>query len=149
MGDLVYLADYQAARITDAEIEARLTAVLARQSVARRAASAAVVTQTLPLLTATVADMKARDLELMLISEARAAGDGRGRRLREALRLTQDEVARAISSPRYSVSRSAVAMYESDTRKPRGRRALEYGKLLRMLEEQIGSAADAEREPAG
>jgi DNA-binding transcriptional regulator YiaG len=80
----------------------------------------------------------ARDLDrLALISEARAAGEtGRGRALRRASRLTQDEVAAAITTRRHPVTRSVVAMWEGCRRRPSGPRALEYGRLLRALEQQ-------------
>lgn len=79
--------------------------------------------------------MRTRDLEM--IGEARAAGKtGRGKTVRIAAHLTQDEVAAAISTPAEPVTRAAIGMWERGVRRPSGGRALAYGRLLRLLEAQ-------------
>lgn len=90
--------------------------------------------------------MTARSLEaLTLISEAREAGaTGRGRRVREAAGLTQQEIAGVLCR-----QRSTVGMYEANLRRPAGRTALTYGRLLRQLERRAMTGGEhAEREPA-
>jgi DNA-binding XRE family transcriptional regulator len=76
-----------------------------------------------------------RSSDLVLISEARAAAaDGSARKARQDARLTQREIADACK-----VSPTTVCMWEKGHREPRGRPALEYGKLLRKLAERAGT----------
>lgn len=80
------------------------------------------------------------------IAAARSAWqDRRGQRLREAAQLTQDEVARAISTDVNPVSRESVGAWENGDRTPRGVRALEYGRWLRR---QSARFPDVDAEPA-
>lgn len=90
--------------------------------------------------------MRARNLEaLELTSEAREAGvTGRGRRVRKANGLTQQDIATALR-----VRRSTIGMYELNLRQPRGKIALEYGRLLRQLETRAQvRGGSAEHQPA-
>lgn len=69
-----------------------------------------------------------------LVTLARLRADlasGRARRIREAARLSQAEVAEAIGT-----TQPAVAGYESGRRTPRGERAARYADLLARLERE-------------
>ncbi len=80
--------------------------------------------------------MKRQDLFLLL--EAReSARTGRGARVRAAADLSQAEVARRIG-----VTPSAVSLWESRSRRPRGAPALRWARLLRELAELRGGEAD-------
>ena len=70
--------------------------------------------------------------ELLLIAEAReAARTGRGRELRQALDLSQSDIARTIRVEPQTISR-----WEGQRRSPRGAAAVRYARLLRLLAER-------------
>jgi len=71
---------------------------------------------------------------LGLLAEAReATRTGRGTRIRDQLRLSQGEVARAIA-----VAPATVSRWEAGVRQPSGESAIRYARLLRALEAQAG-----------
>jgi len=84
---------------------------------------------------------------LELTAEARAAGPtGRGKRIREAARLSTIEVAAGIG-----VTHAAVSQWEAGKRRPRGKHAIRYAQLLRHLDKTNGrpaSTPDAREESA-
>lgn len=74
-----------------------------------------------------VRDMRTSELELLV--EARSlARTGRGRELREAAGLTQGEIARAAG-----VNFATVSRWESGGRKPSGKAALRWARVMRVL----------------
>jgi transcriptional regulator with XRE-family HTH domain len=67
--------------------------------------------------------------QLVLLTEARdAAKSGRGRRIRELARVTQQELGTAVG-----VDGSAISRWECGTRRPSGEAALLYAKALKTL----------------
>lgn len=69
------------------------------------------------------------DLDVGLLIEAReACRSGRARRLRVAAGLSQSELARACD-----VSEGAIHRWETGTRRPTGKRAIAYGRVLREI----------------
>lgn len=78
-----------------------------------------------------------------VVGLARLYGDlqtGRSKRLRQAARLTQADVARAVGA-----SRCAVASWEDGRRRPKGDQASQYGAFLeslaKALQQQNGAGA--------
>jgi transcriptional regulator with XRE-family HTH domain len=70
--------------------------------------------------------------DILAAADARRwAADGTARRIREAAKLTQAEVAEQVG-----VTPAAVAAWEAGRRVPSGLPARRYGELLRSLTEQ-------------
>jgi len=75
----------------------------------------------------------APDTEISLLMEAReAALSGRAARLRRAAGLSQREVARAVG-----VTAGCITRWENGERRPTGKVAVEYGRVLREIAEGL------------
>ena len=78
--------------------------------------------------------METRELELLIELRAGQAS-GRNRRVRKALKLSQEWIGAQVG-----VTAVTICTYESGRRTPRGQVAVSYARLLRQLERQAAAA---------
>ena len=77
--------------------------------------------------------------ELLLLSEARSlAASGRGRQIREAAGVSQAELGAAIDTAVPTVSK-----WETGQRRPTGRAAIEYARLMRAIGKHLNENRSA------
>jgi transcriptional regulator with XRE-family HTH domain len=75
--------------------------------------------------------------DLVLVAQVRAdARSGRARDTREAADVAQAEIAEVCG-----VAPATVSLWESGKRAPRGKAALKYARILRLLETSRSTAA--------
>ena len=74
----------------------------------------------------------------LLIEGRVAAMSGRGKDVREAVGLTQSDIARMVG-----VTPAAVSRWEAGGRLPTAKCAISYGRALRQLEQLAGTGAQS------